>query len=129
MIWILFMLALGDVPDVRVQMIGSKTYICFDEVAGKDLLELRLIVPVLDEKVKLLEKQSAVKDAQIVKWQAAYQDLTDQNAILVKDSATQRQEIEESRTWLRSAVVWGITGVALGIIAGGSAVYLIEKAR
>jgi hypothetical protein len=127
MLLLLALLFLGAAdPDIRVQEIDKKKFVCFDEDAAHDLLELRLWVSDLETKAEFLDKRMALKDLQIQKWTDAYEGLQDQNAILLDEVNTKQTALEASNVWYRNNIFWGAVGVLLGTVLGGGAYYLFQ---
>lgn len=101
-------------PDVRVQVIDSKKFVCFTEPDAQTLLQMRLDYPKLELKITKLEEQVGLKEAQIQTLTTGNANLLQQIKIVQTENVRLTNQLESGSAWYRNPYLWFCVGIVTG---------------
>jgi len=108
-------------PDVRVQIIDGKKFVCFTEADSLVLLQMRLDYPKLQLQLVKQDELIMIKDQEITALTVVQRNLNDQIKFYKEENAKLQKEVDSSMAWYRSPYLWfGVgamvaTGASIGI--------------
>jgi len=113
--------------DAQVGVINNKKYVCLEPLFAKDLLQIRINFPKLEEKIKDLEALIIILDEEVKQYDQLQFTLTKKAEYLLQQTVSLNKKLEAANSWWRSPYLWGVAGVFLGV--GGSLLgaYLITR--
>lgn len=113
---LLFPISAFAEEDIRVEILDGKKFVCFDEVVSRDLFQLRVDYPKLQEKIKIQYERIETQKNMIITLEDANDSLNQQNNILLTKVGELEERIESGDKWYRSPYFL----ISVGIVCGAA---------
>jgi hypothetical protein len=123
----LFSIAAAQEVDAQVGIINNKKYVCLEPLFAKDLLQIRINFPKLEEKIKDLEALIIILDEQVKQYDQLQVTLTKKAEILQQQTILLNKKLESANSWWRNPYLWGTAGLFLGVGASFFGIYLSTR--
>jgi len=104
-------------PDVRVQIIDGKSYVCFGRLEARDLLQMRINLPKLQLKLKKLNELLDISDQKSKLFLDMQKNLIDRNEVYTKQIASLQDQLDQAHSFWRSPILWFVIGAVVGTTA------------
>ena len=113
-------------PDVRVQVLDNKKFVCFTETDSLVLLQMRLDYPKLQLKLVKQDELIEIKNKEIETQTVMQNNLSDQINFYKVENCRLQQAIDTSSAWYRSPYLWFGVGA---ILAAGASIGIFYAAK